>query len=139
MMRKGQYALLEQVILFGLGILITLGFLFAFQDLSGTVKEDIRGSQAAVVSEYVTSAAVELTESGAEGTMTIPIPENIAAEPYAVQLGDGGMKVEVGGDRNIAPLYGLESRLETAGSVESRRGLLAVSLTDSRLEIRRAD
>lgn len=138
-MRKGQYTLLEQVILFALGISITLGFLFAFKDLRSTVGEDVTGVQAAVVSEYLASASVELVESEAEGTMEVPVPENIAADTYVIRMGDGGIKIQLSGHQEISSLYGLGARLEEEGAVESGAGRAAITHTDDDLTIGRGD
>lgn len=134
-MRKGQYTIVEQVILFALGISITLGFLFAFKDLTGSVRGDMKEVQSELVAEYVTSTSVELVESGAEGRMEMPVPERIASEPYILRMGSGGVSIQVPGEQSASALYGLGSRTDVDGQAESGRGAVTVTLADNQLEL----
>lgn len=138
-MRKGQYTLLEQVILFALGISITIGFLFAFNNLKSTVKEDVKETQAELVSEYIASSAIELVASGAEGRIEIAVPDSIASETYAVRLGEGGVRVQMVGQREVAPLYGLGSRLTATGVVDSSQDALSITFVGNQLDLERAE
>lgn len=135
MARKGQYTLVEQVILFALGISITIGFLFTFRNLEENVAADVKDSQAELVSEYVASTSIELVESGMEGRIGAPVPENIASDTYAIRLGEGGVRVQVTGEQKVAPLYGLETRADAGGAVESGQGAIALTFSDGQLRV----
>lgn len=137
--RKGQYTLVEQVILFALGISITLGFLFAFKDLRTTVKGDVGERQTELVAEYLASTSLEIVESGAEGQMLVPVPQEIAGDTYAAEMGDGGVLIEMVGRSEVAPLYGLASRVDAGGRTVSSTGEVSVTFLDDDLSIRRAD
>ncbi|MDY6766366.1 MAG: hypothetical protein SVW77_03285 [Candidatus Nanohaloarchaea archaeon] len=134
-MRSGQYTLIEQVVLFTLGISITLGFMFAFNDIQTRVETDMKDIQSELVAEYIASSSIELVESGAEGRIDAPVPEEIAAEQYAVRMGEGGVQVEVAGEQAVAPLYGLTSVIGVDGAAESREGSVTLTYTDGDLEL----
>jgi len=135
-MRTGQYTLIEQVVLFTLGISITLGFLYAFNDIKAEVETDMKDSQSELVAEYVASSSIELIESGAEGNIRLPIPQNIASEQYAATASDAGILVQVSGDQALASIYGLGSKVSPDGSVQSQEGTATLYLEDSDLTLR---
>ncbi|MCJ7479334.1 MAG: hypothetical protein MUP63_04120 [Candidatus Nanohaloarchaeota archaeon QJJ-7] len=137
-MRKGQYALVEQVILFGLGISVALGFMYAFQGIGEDIEEDVRSHQVDVVSSYLAYASADLIESGSEGSISMEIPEKIASENYIVRFGEGGVELQMAGEKSISPLYGLESRIEPGGQVLSNVRFSEVTLRGDRLRIGRS-
>ncbi|MDY6769482.1 MAG: hypothetical protein SVU88_00760 [Candidatus Nanohaloarchaea archaeon] len=136
-MRTGQYTLVEQVVLFALGISITLGFLFAFRGLGADVQQDMQTVQSELVAEYMASNAVELVESGADGRMEVPLPERIASSAYALRFGEGGVMVAVNGEQAVAPLYGLSSRLAVDGDIGSDGGAASLERDGHRLTLAR--
>lgn len=138
-MRKGQYTLVEQVVLFALGISITIGSLFAFKDLGTAVKGDMKEVQSELVAEYTASTAVNLVESGADGRIEAPVPEKIASESYAVRMGEGGVRVQVADEQSVAGLYGLESRLDLSGAAESSAGAVWITLDGDSMELERPE
>ncbi|MDY6761471.1 MAG: hypothetical protein SVY41_00310 [Candidatus Nanohaloarchaea archaeon] len=139
MVRRGQYTIIEQVVLFTLGISITLGFLFAFNSLTEQVETDMKDVQSDLVAEYVASSGIELVESGAEGRVQVPVPEEIASEQYAVRMGDGGVQVQVAGDQAVASMYGLGSTLSVSGVAESGPGAVTITFQNGELELRGAE
>ncbi|MFB6294656.1 MAG: hypothetical protein ABEI97_02760 [Candidatus Nanohaloarchaea archaeon] len=134
-MRSGQYTLIEQVVLFTLGISITLGFMVAFNDIQTRVATDMKDIRSELVAEYIASTSIELVESGAEGRIDAPVPEEIAAEQYAVRMGEGGVQVDVAGKQAVAPLYGLTSVIGVDGAAESGEGSVTLTYTDGDLEL----
>lgn len=114
---------MEQVLIFALGISITLGFLYAFQDLGNKVGGDLENSQSDVITSYVSAAYTELVQSGADGSMIMEIPEEVGGEPYRIGLMEGGVEVQTPGKSAEGTLYGLEKRFDLEGSVlgEDRR------------------
>lgn len=119
MKRSGQYTLIEQVVLFAIGISITLGFLVAFQDLSEDIESDMATLQSRLVARYAASSAVELAESGAEGRIVVDIPETVASRVYALRFSGGEVEVETTGVRETVSLYGLSATKQSSGVVES--------------------
>lgn len=138
-MRSGQYTLIEQVVLFTLGVSITLGFLYAFKGITAQVQTDMAAVQSDLVAEYVASSSIELVESGAEGRIQMPVPEEIAAEEYVVRLGDGGVQVQVAGEQSIASMYGLTAATGVGGAAGSRGGAVTVRFSGGDLELRGAE
>ncbi len=135
MRRSGQYALIEQVILFTLGITITLGFLVAFENLTDDIQADMAETQTELVSRYVASSAVELASSGSEGRFALSLPETVAAQIYAVRLTPDGVEVETVGQQHTASLYGLTTQLEERGAIESRSGGATLTYRDGILTL----
>ncbi len=135
MVRSGQYTLVEQVVLFTLGISITLGFMFAFNDITAQVETDMKDVQPELVAEHVASSSIELIESEAEGRIEVPVPEQIASEEYAVRMGDGGVLVQVSGDQALAPMYGLTSVVPVDGAAESGDGGVTLVYEDGSLDL----
>lgn len=133
--RSGQYSLIEQVVLFALGISITIGFLVAFEDLTADIQADVGETQTQLVSRYVASGAVELVESDSEGRFVISLPGTVADQVYVLRLTQDGVEIETTGQRYTAALYGLANRISTTGAIESRAGGVRVTFDDGTLEL----
>lgn len=137
MKRNGQYALIEQVLLFTIGISITLGFLIAFEDLTEDIRDDMAEAQTRLVSQHVASSSVELVTSGAEGEFAVALPETVAGQDYAIRMDDGGVTVETAGETHTASLHGLTAVTDVSGALESRSGDITLTYQDGRLEMGR--
>lgn len=137
MKRTGQYALIEQVLLFTIGISITLGFLIAFEDLTADVREDMGEAQTRLLSQYVAASAVELAESGSEGELVLSLPETVAGQDYVVRMGEDGVTVETTGERHTASLNGLTERFDVSGAIEGREGDISLVYQGGTIELGR--
>ncbi|MFB6077205.1 MAG: hypothetical protein ABEK12_03685 [Candidatus Nanohaloarchaea archaeon] len=135
MQRQGQYSLIEQVVLFALGISITIGFLVAFEDLTGDVQEDMAETQTQLVARYLASSTVELAESGSDGELVLSIPGTVADRVYVLRLTGDGARIQTTGRQYTASLYGLTEGMAVSGSVESRAGGIALTREGSSIEL----
>lgn len=125
--RKGQYAIIEHVILIGLGITIVLGFMATFaimgNDLRGTASE----RQTKLFSQYMASNAVELVESGARGKFIVELPSSVAQQDYAMQFVGNGIRTTTAGAASQASMYGLQNKIDFTGSMVSRDPVISLT------------
>lgn len=133
--RKGQYNIIEQVLLFALGLSITIGFLVAFEGLGGDVEEQMASSQSRLIAEYVASSSIELVEGGSSGRFVLDLPDTLAGRAYALRLGGEGVVVETTGSRAETSLKGLETRIQSGGAIEPGEGTTAVVHEDGKVEL----
>jgi hypothetical protein len=133
--RIGQYAIVEHTILIGVGIALAIGFLIAFQTLSGSVEGSATSIETRLLSSYMAANAVGLVESGGNGKITLSLPDDITDNVYAVRLSDSGINVVTTGNTETASLYGLERRLEMDGSVTSQSQSVSLVYADGALSV----
>lgn len=135
MNRKGQYAIVEHIILIGAGIAIALGFLAAFQSMNSSIEGGAKEVEARSVSRMVATTAVELVESGSTGKYVLEVPATIANNEYALKLREGGVEVVTAGAAYTAPLHGIPSRVAVDGDIISRNQQIALVYTGDRLTL----
>ncbi len=135
--RSGQYTIIEQVILFGAGISIALGFLAAFQGIGADVQAGTADAQTRLLSKYIAAGAVELVESGAEGTVRLSVPSSVAQQDYAIQLDDSGVSVVTREVRHTSSVYGLAATVDLSGIQESGPPTVALKRAESQVRLER--
>lgn len=135
MWRSGQYALVEHTILIGIGIVIAIGFLVAFQTLSGSIEGSATNVETRLLSSFIAVNAIELAESGGNGKFTLALPDDITDNTYAVRMTSSGVNVVTTGSTETTTLYGLEEKLRASGQVTSRDPTISLIYTDGALSV----
>lgn len=135
--RKGQYSVVEQVILFGLGIAIAGGFLGAFENFGDDVTEQGIQDQADHLSELIGSHTIHLIETRADsGTLEFELPNKIAnQESYTINLTKGGVAVIVGSKSYLNAINGIEQKYQLQGSVTNDFETATITLQDNTITL----
>jgi hypothetical protein len=134
--RKGQYSVVEQVILFGLGIAIAGGFLTAFQNFSDRVTDRGVREQGDHLSETVASHIIHLVETSDQGNLTFDLPQSIANQnSYSINLSSGGVAVIVGSKSYLNAVNGIESKYNMKGSVKNNFQAATISINGDTITI----
>ncbi|MDY6789538.1 MAG: hypothetical protein SVV03_06280 [Candidatus Nanohaloarchaea archaeon] len=116
--RKGQYGVIEQVMIFGFGIAIAVGFLLAFEAFGADAKSQALEDQREILADWTASHVVQLVNTGGKGSLTFSLPESIADEDYIIEFGDSGVSVTAGGGSySSTDLNGLEDKYRFEGEV----------------------
>lgn len=136
--RSGQYALIEQVLLFGAGIAIALGFMVAFNDMASGIQADTAETQTRLVSKMVAADTVELVESGLDGQLLVSIPASVATQEYAIVVTDTGVETVTLGAQYTAALYGLLHTNAMGGVAESGTPQIMIAKDGQRVEVSQA-
>lgn len=126
---KGQSQVVEQVILFGVGISIAFGFLAAFETFGQDVKDRALEEQMELQADLVSSHVAQLIQTGADGTLQFSLPPTIAGESYSIQMTDQGIAVQVTDQTFLSQnLNGLEARYNLSGRVSSDRDTAVINI-----------
>ncbi|MDY6770906.1 MAG: hypothetical protein SV186_03030 [Candidatus Nanohaloarchaea archaeon] len=133
--RKGQYAVVEQVILFALGVAILSGFLTAFNGFSRDVKSDAIQEQSALMAQVVASHTAHLVSTHANGELSFSIPDSLAGENYIINFTDGGVAVIVGDTSHLSTIYGITETYRLRGSVSSEYETAVISIEQDTIKI----
>ncbi len=121
-MQLGQAQIVEQVILFGVGLAIALGFLTAFETFGRDVKDRAIEEQMRLNANLISSHVGQLIQTGAEGSLRFRLSPSIANEDYSVNFTDSGVAVRVGDKTHLSTsLNGLEEQYDLQGRVTSGR------------------
>lgn len=107
--KKGQTAVFEEVMLFGIGVGIFIASFFIFnyyQDVSlGITGEDHMNEML----QYISSTVMDISKSEGNVSVIISIPEKINNEFYSVTLNNTGLYIETIPDGFVVSsnLYGI--------------------------------
>ncbi len=83
---KGQYLVVEEVILFGIGMMMVIGFIATFNLLNDKILNPIQEVGFIEVNDYVYSNILKLTDSEVKnGYIEISIPEQIGKNTYIIK------------------------------------------------------
>ena len=83
---KGQYLVVEEVILFGIGMMMIIGFIATFNLLNDRILEPIQELGFIEVNDYVYSNMLKLINSEVKnGYMEFNIPEQIGKNTYVIK------------------------------------------------------
>lgn len=134
-MRKGQYAVVEQILLFGVGITIALGLLAAFQVVGDDIRGETASTQTELLSQYMAANTVELAESGAEGKFIFDLPDKLAGQGYAIKYANDGIVTVTSGAKHTAGVHGLSSLITLDGSIESGEQSVAVTFENQHIQL----
>lgn len=135
MRRSGQFTVIEQVILFGLGVTIATGFLVAFQDFGADVKERSLQEQSQALAGVVSVNTVELIQTGATGQETFQIPPSIAGEDYFIRFSQEGVTVATSNVSATVGVAGLTERYNFTGSASNDFQTATVTKQSGRIRI----
>lgn len=135
MRRSGQFTVIEQVILFGLGVTIATGFLVAFEDFGSDVQDRSLQEQSQALAGLISVNTVELIQTGADGEETFQIPPSIAGEDYFVRFSQDGVTVATTNVSATAGVAGLTERYNFTGSATNDFQTATVTKQDGRIRI----
>ncbi len=83
--RKGQTLILEEVMMFALGILIIIGMIFIFDEINNGILEFVEKGEAEEVNSYIKSHIMSLKNMDCTKChITIKIPEYIGGKEYTI-------------------------------------------------------
>ncbi len=134
--RKGQYGVIEQVIIFGFGIAIAIGFLVAFESFGRDVNNEALKDQRELLADLVSLHVVELAKAGTQGSINFNLPGSAADEDYIIEFQQGGVAVLAGGGAYVSSnLNGLEDRYELEGEVSNDFQTATITLQDNKITV----
>lgn len=131
--RKGQYQVLEHVLLFGAGLTVAMGFLYTFENFSEDIKSDVREQHMEMLGKQLHNAIQNLMATGANGEVVVTLPPTIAGESYNLQFEENGVAIYVGDESHLTTLYGLEKQYTLEGAVTGDRDTVVITKEDQTL------
>lgn len=119
---KGQYLIIEEMVIFLIGMLIVLGSMVTFQTFGDDLETKTSQQEMNLVGERIASLAVQLADSGSEASARFEIPRKITGKSYVISLlqGEGiSIRLAKGAGETTVPLRGLENSLDLEGKIGS--------------------
>ncbi|MBI2971228.1 MAG: hypothetical protein HYY37_02290 [Candidatus Aenigmarchaeota archaeon] len=128
---KGQYIIVNEILIFAIGLAITSFVILNFALLENTLKEKATRSQLSLVSDAIASAIVIVGKTNATNmTVSFSVPETVSEQPYLMRIHDANGRVCERGERcllNISTasvsftreIFKLEESYNLRGSVHS--------------------
>lgn len=133
--RKGQYQVLEHVLLFGAGLAVAMGFLYTFENFSEDIKNDVRDQHMEMLGKQVHNGIQNLLAADANGQVRVSLPPNIAGEEYDLQFEDEGIAIYVGQESHLTTIYGLEKQYDFEGAVTGDRDAVIIEKNGRRISM----
>lgn len=115
---KGQYLAVETVMSLGLGLIIAIGSITAFNTYKTGMLNTAEPSQVNVVESEVSSALYSLgaLEDESNGRITLELPERMAGKAYQVSLNNGVLTIFVSGTEYNTEYPGLNESYSFNGT-----------------------
>jgi len=130
MHQKGQVLILEQIVLFGMGVTIFVACFAAFSVYQSHFSAVAANDQLVETKDAVVSNILKLYQKDAsESTIKMDIPENIAGSPYIIHLGEGGLDITIQSPEELSihsSVFNLAEKVDFSGSVTSTSGRLMI-------------
>lgn len=130
MKRKGQAMVLEQVMLFSIGVVILVTSFALFMMYQSFYLTETTQDQIIQVREYILSNIVKMaTENDYESQVVLSIPERMGGNFYRISLSDIGLNLTTGPGSEVSDfsaLYGLNETFTFSGMVVSDRGKIVI-------------
>jgi hypothetical protein len=82
--RKGQYLVIQEVLVYGMGLFMLIGVLSTFTYMKNTIQDSIRETQLEVVSNTITNGLMELKDLDEPSQVTLNVPAEITDKQYTV-------------------------------------------------------
>lgn len=134
--RKGQTLILEEMMMFTLGIMIVAGTIFIFSEVNNEILEFVREEQAEEINSYIKSNIATLESMNCtQCHITLEIPEQIGGHAYTIYGEEDKKKIllhdneKLWNEKNLSvELYGTSHgsrmlRLEYNDGVITMRGV----------------
>ncbi len=118
--KKGQQLIVEEMILFGIGLIIALGFLSAFQGFEKGAKEQSGKDQIEQMGEIISAQIMELVQTKSEGKLIFELPQTLGGERYYIKLKQGGILIQTQSNKvYVTHVFGLDKKYYFKGGIES--------------------
>ena len=132
--RKGQILIMEEVIMFGLGVTIIAGTIFLFTYISDKILEHVEDDQAEEIASYVQSHVTTLDSIGCTKCyMTVKIPQSIGRQKYTI-LGEDSKKTLLIHDHNR--IWNEKKLPLTLSGMEEGSSMLRLEYNDGKIILR---
>jgi len=123
---KGQYLVIEEMMIFLMGMLIVLGSIATFRTFGSDLEARSSVKEMNLVGEKIANLAVKLTKSGTQSSVRSSVyfetPRKITGKTYTIYLKDNegiNIKLAKGSGEVTVPLRGLEDSINLEGNVSS--------------------
>ena len=130
MKSKGQTLVFEQVLLFGLGIVILITSFALFIMYQSFYVSETTQDQLTQVKEYILSNIIKLAEQNElESQIVISVPRTIGNSYYRISLSDIGLNITLepeGKEGEFTRLFGLNETFSFGGMVISDAGEIVI-------------
>jgi hypothetical protein len=124
---KGQYLTIEQMVLFTIGVAITIVVFYSFSSIQDHVQTQTIKDQALEVGNLILTGLTEAALSTNKNSIKIIIPTEIAGGEYKIVIRDGNLLVGLmNGDRMELSLEGLNESFDMYGHVSSGKGKIVI-------------
>jgi len=134
--RKGQYLVVEEIILFSLGLIIAFSFLAVFQVFEKEAKSQTGDEQLRILGQIVSSNILELVETNTTGKIEFSLPPSIGGNEYLLKLNSKGIFIQTKNNKTyISSVFGLENKYNLQGSVESTVKKATLSLKGEQITL----
>lgn len=120
--RKGQYLSMEQMMLFSLGVILTVSVYISFSSITETITDTVREDQLTEVGNLVRSGiekAHTTSETGVDYVnISVEIPGRIGGDPYKIKIIENEILVVQDKHTSTVDLGDME-RVETTPGISS--------------------
>jgi hypothetical protein len=138
---KGQYLVVNEVLIFAFGVAIAVFILLNFQTLKLVFKNISIEDQLFDVSNLIKTGVVKAVETGANTTVRLHVPQKLSNEVYKIYVTNDVLVVSLLRDSKVnvtQEFFNLSSQYNIIGSVVSSAEYVDITFNGTAVEIKRA-
>jgi len=131
---SGQAQIVSAVLVFSLGLVMLMGFTYAFSSLKAKIVADFQSKTAGEILEYVAIKAIMLDELNATyASATFTIPAKIGEVDYTISTGDDGSTLML-----LMPGFStsIPTPVRFSGRLDSNNGKAMLTYKDNEITMR---
>jgi tagatose-1,6-bisphosphate aldolase len=137
---KGQYRIINEIIIFTIGIAITSYVAFSFYGIQKNVSNITKTDQIESISNLVAAAIVKSAETGYDNTITLRIPKTISGSAYAVKARGNTLTVYYIKEPEInvtKQLFNINQTHNITGEIVSSSEYIEIQNTANNIKLKR--
>lgn len=138
--QKGQYLSAEQMMLFTLGVILTISIYFSFSSITENVSDVVSEDQLEEVGTLILSSIKKVNSISSMDNnyvgMQVNIPQQISGETYKIKT-TGEKLLIIQGDRTVTMNLGGIENIAIGEEVTSSKGKISVTFENKEINLGR--
>lgn len=91
---KGQFRIVNEMLIFGIGVFLVVFVAQNFQAIQGPVSKVSIADQLAEISDSISTAVIKVYVTGEESSVSVKVPSDVSGSSYAISIRENRLVIE---------------------------------------------
>lgn len=134
--KKGQNIVVEEVLVFGIGLVLALGLFTTFQTFGNQAQTSVAREKLSTIASYVRATIMQATQIHGSGKVFMSVPHELSGSSYLIDLNTSQLAVvSADGHSHAMQLHGVESTYALQGQAHSEADRIFVEKNGQNITI----